>query len=109
MLTYVLLGGALLASLPATAQIEKMSNRQLRAETKRAERQARRASRKAQQNDPGASSYLDMSVYNMRPNKSGHKVVKATDGRANYQFTRKGEPMVTAAPTLTAKRLKRKK
>lgn len=103
------LGLGLLAPPPAAAQIRKMSNWKLRSETNRAERQARRVSRKTQHDDPSVSSHLDMKVYNMKPNKTGHKVAKTKDGRDNYQFTRKGEPIVTAAPMLTAKRLKRKK
>ncbi len=102
-------GFGLSIPLPAAAQIKQMSNRELRAETNRAARQARRISRKAQQDDPSAGSFLDMSVYNMKPNQAGRKAIKANDGRANYEFTRAGEPMVTATPALTAKRLKRKK
>ena len=94
---------------PATAQIREMSNRKLRAETNRAERQAHRATRKARRENPEAGEYLDMSVYNMKPGATGRKAVKAKDGRDNYQFTRSGEPIVTDAPTLTNKRLKRKK
>ena len=100
---------AIAAPAPVAAQIEKMSNRQLRAETNRAARQAHRAARKAQSEDPTANSYLDMSVYNMKPNQAGHKTIKAKDGRDNYQFTRAGDPIVTDAPLLTNKRLKRKK
>lgn len=106
LLTVALIAGA---APPAAAQIRKMSHRELRTQTSRAERQARRAARKAHREDPTNSSYLDMSVYNMKPGAQGHKRIKATDGRDNYQFTRAGEPMVTSAPTLTNKRLKRKK
>ena len=100
---------AALAPFAADAQIEKMSNRKLRAETRRAARQARRMERKVSREDPGAGAYLDMSVYNMKPNEDGRRSVKTTDGRDNYQFTKSGEPIVTSAPLLTPKRLKRKK
>ena len=100
---------AVLTPAPATAQIREMSKRQIRTETKRANRQAKRMVRQAQQDNPGTDAFLDMSVYDMRANQPGHKSAKATDGRDNYQFTRSGAPIVTAAPTLTNKRLKRKK
>ena len=105
----LLLFGAGLTPVPATAQIRKMSKREIRAETKRANRQAKRMVRQAQQDNPGTEAFLDMSVYDMRPNQQGRKSVKAADGRDNYQFTRSGDPIVTDAPTLTNKRLKRKK
>jgi membrane-bound lytic murein transglycosylase len=98
-----------LSSVPAVAQIRQMSKRELRAETNRANRQARRAMRQAQKENPEADAFLDMSVYNMKPKQQGHKSVKAADGRDNYQFTRSGDPIVTDAPALTNKRLKRKK
>ena len=106
LLTVGLIG---LAVLPADAQIRQMSKRKLHAETNRAERQAHRAARKVRKEDPTTGAFLDMSVYDMKRGAVGHKSVKATDGRDNYQFTKAGQPMVTAAPTLTAKRLKRKK
>ncbi len=109
LLGFLIWGGAMLLPHAAVAQIEKMSNRKLRAETRRAERQAHRMARKVRREDPGAGEFLDMSVYNMKPNKEGRKTVKTDDGRANYQFTRDGQPMVTDAPALTNKRLKRKK
>jgi hypothetical protein len=96
-------------TVPAMAQIREVSNRKLRRETRKAARQAHRAARRAGREDPSLQPYLDMSVYNMKPGESGRKTVKTTDGRANYQFNKNGEAMVTDAPELTPKRLKRKK
>lgn len=99
--------GILLAvTFSASAQIEQMSNRKLRAETKKAERQARREARRTK-NEYG-DTYLDMSNYDMSVGAEGRKAVKTNDGRDNYQFNKKGEPMVTDA-VLTRKRLKRGK
>jgi hypothetical protein len=92
----------------AVAQIHKMSKRQLRAATNKAERQAHRAARRAARENPEAGAYLDMDNYNMTPGESGRKTVKTNDGRDNYQFTSKGVPIVTEAPVLTNKRLRRK-
>ncbi len=108
-LTLLTLGLIGLTTLSASAQIREMSKRKLISENNRAQRQAHRAARKVSREDPTTGAYLDMSVYNMKAGASGHKTVKTNDGRANYQFTRAGEPMVTAAPNLTNKRLKRKK
>ncbi len=96
-------------ALPAAAQIREVSNRKLRRETRKAARQAHRAAKRTGREDASLQPYLDMSVYNMKPGESGRKTVKTTDGRANYQFNKNGEAMVTDAPELTPKRLKRKK
>ncbi len=97
------------APLPAVAQIREMSNRKLRVETRKAERQARRAARRAAREDPASKAYLNMDHYNMKAGEAGRKTVKTTDGRDNYQFGPGGTPIVTEAPVLTTKRLKRRK
>lgn len=103
-LTALLLTGATAAS----AQIAHLSDGQIRAETRRAERQARRQVRR----DPNArelsQTHLNMSAYNMKLNEQGHRVVKAGDGRENFQFNKKGEAQVTDAAVLTRKRLRKK-
>lgn len=102
LLTVIMLGG----TFSASAQIEKMSNRKLHAETRKAERQARREARRNKGENGG--DHPDMSGYDMRVGAEGRKAVKTDDGRDNYQFNKKGEPMVTDA-VLTRKRLKRGK
>jgi hypothetical protein len=99
--------GLLLGStFSASAQIEKMSNRKLHAETRKAERQARREARR--QKRENGNEAPDMSGYDMQVGAEGRKAVKTDDGRDNYQFNKKGEPMVSDA-VLTRKRLKRGK
>ena len=96
-----------LISLPATAQIEKMSSRKLRAQNRQAERQARHIDRTDETARELKATYLNMDAYNMKPNEVGHKAVNARDGRENYQFNKKGEAQVTEASVLTRKRLKK--
>lgn len=92
---------------PAAAQITDMSNRKLHLETRRAQRQAHRAAKKE-----GATeyrdTYLNMNAYTMKEGEEGRKKVKTSDGRDNYQFNKKGEPMVTDPPVLTRRRLRKK-
>lgn len=102
LLTAIMLAG----TFSASAQIEKMSNRKLHAETRKAERLARREARRNK--GENADPHPDMSGYDMRVGAEGRKAVKTDDGRDNYQFNKKGEPMVTDA-VLTRKRLKRGK
>ncbi len=92
----------------ASAQIAHQTDAQLRAETRRAERQARRQIRRDPEAREFSQTHLNMSAYNMKLNKPGHKAVKAGDGRENFQFNKKGEAQVTDAAVLTRKRLRKK-